>query len=117
MNYETIPAQIRCTKCRTIQDATHKFCKECGINFTNGKIPRSIFEQAEDLRQKEWNEGIDKWREMEKRYFIPPITCVSTSPEASRVMAREFFTKCDCKSHIPVDMFSQMKFEDIVSKD
>lgn len=110
MNYEIMPAQIRCTKCKTIQDASHKFCKECGINFTDGKIHRSIFEQADKHYQKEWDRGIKKWIESEKRYFIPPatcdqiriplisnpalsdamLTCISTSPEAKEAMSEAF---------------------------
>lgn len=168
MNYETIPAQIRCTKCRTIQDASHKFCKECGINF----IPNGITVRPSPFPQEgtKLDRDLEKWIEIEKRYFIPPVTCdqtmlckstvvelpfhaddiacLSTSPEASREMAkefyethiktdpiavyvdtamkgitdetkqrtREFFTKCDCKSHIP-DVFNQITFEDIIQKD
>lgn len=152
MNYETMPAQIKCTRCRTIQDASHKYCKECGISFREGKTPRSIFEQADDLRQKEWDQDIERWKESEKRYFIPPVTsdqtkiplitstampgdillckttsadmpfkagdtaCISTSPEASREMARRFHESCGCKSHIS-DVFSKVKFEDIIPKE
>lgn len=143
MNYETIPAQIRCTKCRTIQDASHKFCKECGINF----IPNGITVRPSPFPQEgtKLDRDLEKWIDIEKRYFIPPVTCdqtkvplisraveqdnivlcasteqpsacISTSPEASREMARRFHESCGCKSHIS-DVFSKVKFEDIIPKD
>ena len=37
MNFKTIPAQIMCTRCNTVQGTGSESCSGCGISFIFGK--------------------------------------------------------------------------------
>lgn len=135
MNYDDMPKQIKCRICKTVQDADHKYCKECGVSFRSEVFQAPSLDM--DTRMKD---DLDAWIKSEKKYFIPPVcgtatklpmeyratmlcgkgnhepelsTMLSTPLEIQHKMTKDMYASCDCgcSSHI-ADALKNVTVED-----